>query len=121
VRFEDLTGYGAAIPDISNEIRDAIEVAIKYGGYIERQQRQIEKFRRMEDQRIPDGVRYGGIPGMRREACEKFNRIQPRTLGQASRIPGITASDVSILMVRLRTLGRSGNTASKEHDTITQN
>ncbi|MBD3297826.1 MAG: tRNA uridine-5-carboxymethylaminomethyl(34) synthesis enzyme MnmG [candidate division Zixibacteria bacterium] len=112
VGFGDLVAYGADLPDLDRDVREAVEVAIKYGGYIERQRRQIETFRRMESQRIPAEFTYDSIPGLRHEAREKFARIQPRTLGQASRIPGITSADVSILMVLLRS--GSGAAASKE-------
>jgi tRNA uridine 5-carboxymethylaminomethyl modification enzyme len=105
VSFRDLCGYGADIPLMEESLAEAIEVEIKYSGYIERQARQIEQFRRMESQKIPADIEYSGLPGMRREAREKFTRIGPYTLGQASRIPGITSSDVALLMVHLRTHG----------------
>ena len=102
VVFADLHEFGAPIPELESDIADAVEVSIKYEGYIERQQRQIEQFRRLESQRIPSGFRYSDLSGLRREAEEKFTRIRPLTLGQASRIPGITSSDVAILMIHLR-------------------
>jgi tRNA uridine 5-carboxymethylaminomethyl modification enzyme len=105
VAFADLHEFGALIPKLESDIADAIEVSIKYQGYIERQQRQIEQFRRLESQKIPSSFRYSDLRGLRREAMEKFTRIRPVTLGQASRIPGITSSDVAILMIHLR--GRS--------------
>jgi len=105
VVFSDLHEFGAPIPALEADVADAVEVSIKYAGYIERQQRQIDQFRRLESQRIPDGFSYSNLSGLRREAEEKFTRIRPITLGQASRIPGITSSDVSILMIHLR--GRS--------------
>jgi tRNA uridine 5-carboxymethylaminomethyl modification enzyme len=107
VVISDLHEYGADIPALNPLIADAVEVAIKYDGYIERQQRQIEQFRRLESQRIPFGFAYSQLSGLRREAKEKFTRIEPRTLGQASRIPGITSSDVAVLMVHLRSHGTS--------------
>ena len=105
VSFRDLGGYGADIPLMEESLAEAIEVEIKYSGYIERQARQIEQFHRMESQRIPSGIEYSDLPGLRREAQEKFARIGPYTLGQASRIPGITSSDVALLMVHLRAHG----------------
>ena len=102
VVFADLREYGAVIPDMDPDVAEAVEVSIKYEGYIERQQRQIEQFRRLELQKIPVGFAYAELSGLRREATEKFARIQPLTLGQASRIPGITSSDVAILMIHLR-------------------
>jgi tRNA uridine 5-carboxymethylaminomethyl modification enzyme len=102
VSFQDLRRFGAELPPLDAGFSEAVEVAIKYAGYIERQARQIEQFRRLESQRIPPDFTYLDLPGLRREAKEKFTRIRPFTLGQASRIPGITSSDVTLLMVHLR-------------------
>ena len=105
VSFSDLEGFGADLPPFDERFAEAVEVAIKYEGYIERQARQIAQFRRMESQKIPPDCVYIDLPGLRREAKDKFTRIRPFTLGQASRIPGITSSDVALLMVHLRTRG----------------
>lgn len=103
VSFGDLNGFGAQIAPVETFVSEAVEIAIKYEGYIERQARQIEQFKRLESQRIPADLHYLGLTGLRREAKDKFTRIRPYTLGQASRIPGITSSDIALLMVHLRT------------------
>lgn len=102
VTFTDLRNMHPEMSPIDDDIADAIEIHIKYGGYIERQRRQIDQFQRMESQRIPDGLRFSSLRGLRHESIEKLERIRPRTLGQASRIPGITSADLSLLMVHLK-------------------
>ncbi len=74
---------------------------VKYRGYLEREMRQIEKFRHLEAVRIPQGFDYEGFRGLKRESAEKLNVIRPLTLGQASRISGVNPTDISILMVML--------------------
>jgi len=101
VSMRDLSSYGADIAPMDENIAAAVELMIKYGGYMERQNRQIDRFRRMEDERIPVAFDFSLLRGLRREAKEKFQKIRPATLGQASRIPGITSADVSLLMVHL--------------------
>lgn len=79
----------------------AIETEIKYSGYLSQQRKQVERLARMDGRRIPDDVRYAVIPGLSREVVEKMERIRPSTLGQAGRIPGVTAAAVEILNVFL--------------------
>jgi len=76
-------------------------VTLKYSGYINRQSAVAERVKRMDDKRIPETFNYDGIKNLLTEARQKLKRVQPRTLGQASRIPGVTMSDVAILMVHL--------------------
>lgn len=102
VTFADLRYMHPEMDHIDADIADAIEIHIKYGGYIERQRRQFDQFQRMESQRIPDGLLFSSLRGLRHESVEKFERIRPRTLGQASRIPGITSADLNLLMVHLK-------------------
>ena len=67
-----------------------MEVQIKYEGYIEKQKRQIEKFRRLEDKKLPEDIDYSSIEGLRTEARQKLDKIRPVSLGQASRISGVS-------------------------------
>ena len=85
----------------SPEVREQVEIEVKYEGYLKRQQEQIEKFRRSEEKEIPSWLNYEDIPELRLEAKEKFAAVEPQTLGQASRISGISPADVSILMIYL--------------------
>ncbi len=86
---------------ISKEVREQVEIEVKYKGYIERQYTQIEKFKKMEDLRIPAWIDYSTIAEIRKEARQKLTQIRPISLGQASRISGVSPADVSILMIYL--------------------
>ena len=79
-----------------------VEIEIKYAGYIDRQEAEIEKFRTLEDKPIPDWLDYATVPSLRTEARAKLQKIRPSTLGQASRISGVSPSDVAILTVWIR-------------------
>jgi tRNA uridine 5-carboxymethylaminomethyl modification enzyme len=79
-----------------------VEVEVKYSGYVERQKEEIERFQKMEEVLIPFDFDYSSISGLKMEARQKLSKIRPATLGQASRISGITPSDISILSVFLK-------------------
>ncbi len=78
-----------------------VEVEVKYSGYVERQKEEIERFQRMEELSIPGDFDYSALAGLKKEAREKLSRLRPITIGQASRISGITPSDISILLIFL--------------------
>jgi len=84
------------------EVVQQVEIAIKYAGYIDRQELEVLKFKKMEDKVIPLAFDYTGVPSLRLEARQKFGEIRPTTLGQAARIPGVSPADISILMVWLK-------------------
>jgi tRNA uridine 5-carboxymethylaminomethyl modification enzyme len=86
---------------------DHVIIEARYGGYIERQAQQVEKFRRLEHKAIPDDLDYGAISHLRHEAREKFRKLRPRSLGQAGRISGINPSDIATLLVYLKLAERS--------------
>ena len=90
-------------PDLTDEVVQQVETAIKYAGYIARQENEIAKFKNLEDKRIPPAFDYTSVPSLRNEARQKFIKIRPATLGQASRISGVSPADLSILMVWLQT------------------
>ena len=83
------------------EVKKGVEADIKYSGFIEKEKTEKEKYRKMEDSIIPDNVNYKEILGLLNDTREKFDTIKPRSLGQASRIPGVTPADISVLMVYL--------------------
>jgi tRNA uridine 5-carboxymethylaminomethyl modification enzyme len=87
---------------VPTDIALQAEVEIKYSGYIDRQTEMVERFRKIENVRLPDNLNYADIRGLSREVCEKLNRIKPRSLGQASRISGMTPAAISLLSVYLR-------------------
>ena len=78
-----------------------IETEIKYAGFLDRQQKHMEKMKKLEEKALPSSCDYAQVRGLKREAIERFNHIQPQTLGQASRIPGITPADISLLIIWL--------------------
>ena len=96
---------GEAVPGIgealASEAAESALIATRYGGYIERQQREVDKFVRLEGRRIPDDFDYRGIRELRAEARERFTSVAPRSVGQARRISGISPADISILMLYL--------------------
>lgn len=82
-------------------VKEQVEIQIKYDGYIQRQQRQIHQFKKLENLRIPDTFNYVNVRGLKTEAREKLEKIRPASIGQASRLPGVSPADISILMVML--------------------
>lgn len=89
-------------PALSPEVINQVELEIKYGGYIKRQEVEVEKFKNLEDKQIPTNFDYTTVPSLRMEARQKLGQIRPLTLGQASRISGVSPSDIGILMVWLK-------------------
>jgi tRNA uridine 5-carboxymethylaminomethyl modification enzyme len=81
---------------------EQVEIRAKYFGYLERQQRQIERHRRLEARTIPASFDYGAVAELRHEAREKFTRFRPRSLGQAARISGISPADIATLSIYLK-------------------
>ena len=86
-------------------MREAVEIAIKYQGYIERQLRQVAEMKKLEDRALPPDLDYDCIQGLRLEARQKLQAIRPRSLGQASRVSGVSPADVAVLMVYLKQNG----------------
>ena len=97
---------------LSEEVIDQIDINIKYDGYIKRQLRQVDQFRRMEKKLIPDNIVYEDIHNLRIEAVQKLNKIRPASVGQASRISGVSPSDISVLLIHIEQMNRT--TAKKE-------
>ncbi|MFT5491887.1 MAG: tRNA uridine 5-carboxymethylaminomethyl modification enzyme [Limisphaerales bacterium] len=102
--------------DLSEEVVQQVEIAVKYAGYIARQEVEIEKFRSVEEKRIPDWFDYDSIPSMRNESRQKLKEIRPATLGQASRISGISPADISLVMVWMKRGAPEGSKISSESD-----
>ena len=92
---------------LSDEVMDQIDINIKYDGYIKRQLRQVEQFRKMEKKIIPETIVYEDIHNLRNEAVQKLNQIRPVSVGQASRISGVSPSDISVLLVHIEQMNRS--------------
>ncbi len=93
-------------PELSEEVCEQVEIEIKYKGYIERQNQQVEHFKKLENHRIPEDVDYDKIESLRLEARQKLKKIKPESVGQASRISGVSPADISVLLVWLKQNGR---------------
>ena len=100
--FEHLALFDPALSETEEAVAREVETRIKYRGYIERQERQVEKLKRMEDVRLPEDMDYDGIHGLTAEVREKLSRVRPVSLGQASRISGVTPAAIMALQVALK-------------------
>jgi len=96
-----------ANPSLNELQTRKVEIEIKYEGYVSRQLNEIERFRNIEKKAIPENIHYENIPGLGREALEKLSKIKPLSIGQASRIPGISSCDLSLLAVYLKKIAQS--------------
>ena len=99
--YESLAEADRGRQPLPAAVRQAVEIAVKYQGYIDRQLRQVAEQRKLEDRPLPPDLDYQAIGGLRLEAREKLDRIRPLNLGQASRISGVSPADVAVLMVYL--------------------
>lgn len=93
-------------PDLPKEVREQVNIYIKYKGYIEREVRQINKYKKAEEKSIPEDIDYGLMKNIRIEARQKLERFKPQTIAQASSIQGISPADIQVLMVYLKSMGR---------------
>lgn len=100
VSYQDLTAVDRERPKYSTAIFEAVEIELKYEGYIRRQRADIEEARRLERKRLPQ-VDYAQIKGLRLEAVEKLNKVKPENIGQAGRISGVSPADISVLLIWL--------------------
>ena len=101
LRYEHITEIAPATGMLPSAVKEQVEIQIKYDGYIQRQQRQIHQFKKLENFRIPDTFDYANVRGLKTEAREKLAKIRPTSIGQASRLPGVSPADISILTVIL--------------------
>ena len=99
--YDSLSTVDPNRPELSTEITEAVEISVKYQGYIDRQLRQVAEQRKMEDRPLPADLDYPSMEGLRLEARQKLDQIRPLNLGQASRISGVSPADIAVLMVFL--------------------
>lgn len=104
ITYKALTEVDDDRPDLPQEVFEQVEIAVKYEGYIARQERQIKEMRRIESKKIPADIDYSSLKGLRLEAIEKLSKIRPENLGQASRISGVNPADIAALNIILETL-----------------
>ena len=111
ITYEDLEPVDKDRPQYSTAIFEAVEIELKYEGYIKRQRADIEEARRLERKRLPQDVDYSAIQGLRLEAGEKLNKVKPENIGQAGRISGVSPADISVLLIWLASKEREGERA----------
>jgi tRNA uridine 5-carboxymethylaminomethyl modification enzyme len=104
IRYGDLGPLDSERPDLPPDVQEEVEIQVKYDGYIERQLKEVERFKALERERIPAELDYHGVHGLSTEVKEKLSHIRPVSLGQASRISGITPAAMAALMVHLKRL-----------------
>ena len=99
--YADLRPFDPAPQELAADVVEQVEITVKYEGYIQRQQKQVEEFERLERRLLPEDINYDHIQGLRLEAREKLSAIRPRSLGQAGRISGVSPADMAALMIYL--------------------
>ena len=108
VTYDSLAFVDRDRPQLSEHQKTMMEVQIKYEGYIKKQEQQIEKFRRLEDRKLPQDFDYDSVEGLRIEARQKLNSFRPLSVGQASRISGVSPADINVLLIHLEKMRRRG-------------
>lgn len=111
ITYMDLEPVDKDRPPYSTAVFEAVEIELKYEGYIKRQRADIEEARRLERKRLPQDVDYSAIQGLRLEAGEKLNKVKPENIGQAGRISGVSPADISVLLIWLASKEREGERA----------
>lgn len=101
INYEDLAEIDTERKPLRYDVIEQVNINIKYEGYISRQLKQVEHFKKLENKIIPDSVNYDDITGLRKEAQQKLKKFVPRSIGQASRISGVSPADISVLLVYL--------------------
>lgn len=101
ISYEKLLLLPANHPDLPDEVREQVEIQLKYEGYIKKQQAQVDRFKKLEDKKIPHDMDYKKARGLSTEAREKMEQVRPVSIGQAARIAGVTPSDISVLLIYL--------------------
>ena len=101
ITYDMLAPIDTERPELSDEVREQVNIQIKYEGYIARQMKQVEAFKKLEAKKIPDNIDYDDVMGLRLEATQKFKAVRPVNIGQASRISGVSPADVNMLLVYL--------------------
>ena len=99
--YECLTPFDKTRPELPRDIFEQVEIDLKYEGYIKRQQAKVDEMRRLEVKKIPADLDYDDVYSLRLEAREKLKKVRPESVGQASRISGVSPSDISVLLIHL--------------------
>ena len=93
-------------PNLTKQEADEVNISLKYEGYINLESEQVERFKKLENKKLPENIDYEEIKGLRLEARQKLNKVRPLSVGQASRISGVSPADISVLLIYLETINR---------------
>ncbi|MCD7762818.1 MAG: tRNA uridine-5-carboxymethylaminomethyl(34) synthesis enzyme MnmG [Lachnospiraceae bacterium] len=97
-----LSNIDSSRPVLPADVEDQVNISIKYKGYLDRQMKQVEQFKKLETKRIPKEIDYDKISGLRLEAQQKLKKYRPESIGQASRIAGVSPADISVLLIHMK-------------------
>ena len=101
ITYQDLAPFDVSRPDLPAAVTEEVEIQLKYAGYLSRQLKQVEEFKKEESRRLPEDIDYDSIAGLRLEAREKLQQIRPMSIGQAGRISGVSPADIAVLLIWL--------------------
>ena len=104
--YETIAEIDVDRPVLPKDVIEQVEISIRYEGYINRQERQVEQFKKLERKLIPADIDYNDVSSLRLEARQKLEKFRPVNIGQASRIGGVNPADVSVLIIYLDSLNR---------------
>jgi tRNA uridine 5-carboxymethylaminomethyl modification enzyme len=120
IHGSDLVRHGLSVTDLPKAVLEAVEIDIKYSGYLARQTQQVERVKKEENRRLPETIDYEIITTLSKEAREKLSKVQPRTLGQAGRIPGVSQADTAALLLWMALKQRQASSGVDTGDTLSQ-
>ena len=101
ITYADIAPFDPNRPDLPASVTEEVEIQVKYAGYLARQEKQVQEFKKEESRLLPADIDYDSIVGLRLEAREKLSRIRPMSIGQAGRISGVSPSDIAVLLIWL--------------------
>ena len=101
VTYEDIAPFDPDRPVLPKAVTEEVQIQVKYAGYLARQEKQVEEFKREEERLLPEGIDYDAISGLRLEARQKLSEIHPVSIGQAGRISGVSPADIAVLLIWL--------------------
>ena len=120
LNYEILEEIDEGRPKLKDDVIEQININIKYDGYIKRQLRQVDQFKKLENRRIPDNLDYNKVTSLRIEARQKLMKFRPTSIGQASRISGVSPADISVLLIYLTQMNHKNN-VTVDHKSSTSN
>ena len=106
IGYDDIAPFDPQRPALPKAVTEEVEIQLKYAGYLLRQEKQVEEFRKEESRLLPGDIDYQAITGLRLEARQKLAEIRPMSIGQAGRISGVSPADIAVLLIYLETNGQ---------------